>query len=509
MAPRRPRDPPVDEEDDGEHDLSDEEDEAPDDDREDGEDGGGDGEEDDGAAPEEEEDGTAERRRAPPSARRAAYRVRRLPPRPIRRASARPLRRWRREAPEEEDEEDAEAELEAAQREFLRAKAAAAHPRARYWRFRDSFWFGPVVAVLVLAVLLGSLVAVTGNWPPAYVIQSDSMQHGPGDVIGVINTGDIVFAQKVPVSSIVPYVVGMLRGYATYGEYGDVLIYLPDGQAATPVIHRALVYIDYSPSNGTYSAPSLAGLPCGASADAVYRVSGSPTGCGAQDLRSGETLQLLGVGWRSATVNISVGAGTLGTHSGFVTMGDYNLANRSCSASCFGITDQADGLSQLVEPSWILGVARGMLPWFGALRLALEGDAASVPAASWAFLAVSVIGFLLAAFALHYAWSSFRPADPRRAAATGEGDDEPWAPPRRSFWARFRRSGEDDRGPAEGTRRRASSRPRPERAEPRPGQSHPSLRRGRPRPSIRRGSAETRRPEPQRRRRADPADDGL
>src|SRR5580700_5156813 len=106
-----------------------------------------------------------------------------------------------------------------------------------YFRARDSLWFEPVVALCIIVLLLAGLFAYTQNWPPIYVVESDSMQHGPDDHVGLINTGDLVLAQSIPFNNIVPYVEGEQTGYTTYGEYGDVLLYHPYGvTTTTPII---------------------------------------------------------------------------------------------------------------------------------------------------------------------------------------------------------------------------------------------------------------------------------
>ena len=313
---------------------------------------------------EEDEEDPDEEEETPPR-RRAGRRSPRAVSRPAYPAAPRPIRRWRSRVDDPEDE------VALSRRELAEAKLNARRPFPTYWRFRDSFWFVPTIAVIVIVVVLGGLVAYTGGWPPVYVVQSMSMQHGSNDQIGLINTGDLVLSKKVPFASITPYVVGMASGYATYGEYGDVVLYEPNGGTATPIIHRAILFLEFNP-NGTYSAPSLAGLPCGTAANAAYRVTSRPDGCGTSGI-SGELI-LYHIGWRNATVNITLSAQDLGAHSGLVTMGDNNLYPRGCTARCYGITDQADGTSTLVRPAWVIGVARGMIPWVGAVRLLITGN---------------------------------------------------------------------------------------------------------------------------------------
>jgi signal peptidase I len=307
--------------------------------------------------------------------------------RPHRRRSGRPapVRRWR--AP---GEGDAGEEREG---------AALPSRKTVFWRARDSLYFEPLIALAVIVLLLVGLFAYTQNWPPVYVVESDSMQHGATDILGLINTGDLVLAQKVSTGSIVPYVVGLTNGYSTYGENGDVLLYQPNGGGGTPIIHRAILYLEWNSSTSSYSAPDLAGLPCGTASNAVYAyapTSGGSVNCATTDLAPAGTLYLYHVGWMSLNVTLPLSAGGLGHHSGFLTMGDNNLVPDQTGSA-------ATALSSLVEPGWIIGVARGMIPWFGAVKLLLEGQAGMVPSQSWEFLGLTIAGVILLAFGIHYA----------------------------------------------------------------------------------------------------------
>ncbi len=80
---------------------------------------------------------------------------------------------------------------------------------------------------LVVLLLLGALSAATRNWPPLVVVESGSMQRGPGESsLGRIDTGDIVLVSKVDSPrEIKSYVAGRAAGYSTYGDYGDVIVY--------------------------------------------------------------------------------------------------------------------------------------------------------------------------------------------------------------------------------------------------------------------------------------------
>lgn len=416
---------------------------------------------DDDLEGDEEEDDEDEEEEEEPSSRRRS----RPPPRHPRRRSTRPpVRRWR--STDEDEEEEGEG----------LPGSAGPSPGGKkpvYWRARDSLYFEPLVALAIVIVLIVALFAYTQNWPPMYVVESQSMQHGAADQLGLINAGDLVLAQKIPFSSITPYVTGMRTGYSTYGEYGDVLLYWPNGQGSTPVIHRAILYLQWNPS-GSYNATDLQGLPCGTAANAVYSTPGTPSSCGTSDLTG--SLLLYGIGWKSLNVTLTLSSPALGDHSGFVTLGDNNT-----EPDQFGLVTPA--VSELVEPGWIIGVARGMLPWFGAVKLLLEGNANRVPPQSWEFLGLTVVSAILVAFGVHYALRTegietpLRRREDEEAQAKAEAERSSEPPPRR-FWNRFRRR-EDDEEEEEEVEppRHRRSRPPPSRTSPRHGRPAPSVRR--------------------------------
>ena len=322
---------------------------------------------------------------APPAGSSARHRSRRerrgAPP------SAEPVRRWRSGDATGDPWDEIDDER-------LKARRGK---RPVFWRARDSLYFEPLVALAILALLLVSLFAYTSNWPPVYVVESNSMQHGSGDHLGVLNAGDIVLAQKASLGSIVTYVDALRSGFASYGLLGDVILYSPNGSSsATPVIHRAIIYLQYDGRNDTYNATDLAGLSCGLGSSYDYYVRGTPSGCGTTGLHPGDNLTLYNVGGRTVNIDFAAGLAELGAHSGFLTLGDNN-----------SYPDQLPGpgtlypLSSLVEPGWVIGVARGMIPWFGALKLLLDGNAGKVPSASWEFLGLTIAGVIFAAAGVH------------------------------------------------------------------------------------------------------------
>ncbi|HZY91295.1 MAG TPA: S26 family signal peptidase [Thermoplasmata archaeon] len=354
---------------------------------------------------EEDEEETTPRRLHPPAGRSPRKGHRRPPP-----------RRWDADDEEDEDDDadDDDDDLPLSPRRRGRRTAEEGPPGKDpvYFRARDSVYFEPLLAVAIMAVLLAGLFAYTQNWPPMYVVESNSMQHGASDQLGLINTGDLVLAQKVSITDVTPYEVGLQTGYTTYGEFGDVVLYHPNGDTSVaPIIHRALLYIEVD-SDGTYSFPALAGQACGNATDAVYSVSSTSTGCGAVHVSG--TLTLYHVGWRS--VLVSVDLASLGRMTGLLTMGDNNFDPTNSS---IGDPDQP-GLSTLVQPSWVVGVARGMLPWFGSLKLLTDGRSGEVPSQSWEWMGLTVVGLILVALGIHWFLRAEGIEDERRKADEAE-----------------------------------------------------------------------------------------
>ncbi len=298
-------------------------------------------------------------------------------------------------------------------RRASRRRRSLVHP-GRWRELVTRPWFEPVLTLVALAALLGGLFAYSGTWPPLVVVESSSMQHGTQDVLGVINTGDLVVVKHVDVpSQVTTYVQGEGEDptYSTYGEFGDVLLYFPDGNTAyTPVIHRALIWLTWDASAQAFEAPSLANLACGPRSNGVYEIQTSQSSfeClspSAPNMPLTGTIVLWNVGWQGVTVQISLPAlaQQAPPHSGFITEGDDNCALPSggsdavCSPGDTGVYDQhACAITcAVVEPQWVEGVARGMIPWFGAIKLWLSGNGADVPSNTGVYLGLTILAILL------------------------------------------------------------------------------------------------------------------
>jgi len=251
-----------------------------------------------------------------------------------------------------------------------------------------------IIAPLLFLIVLAAVFAYSGVWPPLVVIESESMQHSDTtSYIGVIDTGDIVVVKGISsMDEVVTYVDGVANGHSTYSEPGDVVIYHRSGMAK-PIIHRAIVNLVYNYTGGGFDVPSLANVP-----EEMWSVpGGEKTWWNLQ-----RTLVLHDVGYAQAEVEIDLGAmlsymaqrGDL--HGGLVTMGDHNW--EVIDGTVVGKYDQR-WISTVREPvreDWIVGKARGELPWFGLLKLWATGTAPDdVPQNSQTNLFIS-LGLIIA-----------------------------------------------------------------------------------------------------------------
>lgn len=206
---------------------------------------------------------------------------------------------------------------------------------------------GALLILVLLAALYGGTAQPLVGGRPVVVVTSGSMMHcenagtfqaqfGKGCVdgnygrIGTIDPGDLVFVHSVHDQGDVATLAG--HGASTYGKAGDVIVYEPGGSATTTaIIHRVLFFLRLEP-DGTYSIADL-GISHSTTLDqpAVRAL----TGCNP--------------GW-------------LPKDSGFITRGDNNPSADQC-------TGQPSGPVHL---DWVLGKARGELPWLGLIKLFVD-----------------------------------------------------------------------------------------------------------------------------------------
>ncbi len=248
-----------------------------------------------------------------------------------------------------------------------------------------------VIPLIVVAVVMGSLYAYSGNWPPMVVVKSGSMMHDDTSHFGVLDIGDLTVVKKT--GKIVTYVEGRATGHRSFGDFGDVIVYHPDGSASRiPIIHRALIYVEWR--GDRFAAPSLALLRNGR--DWVSET---------DDYSNlGSYLIIKGVG--PSGRNLLVDLSSLPHESGYLTFGDHNLITSTSRARVSGddgylAVDQNIGIARHpVRKEWIIGKARIEIPWMGLLKLYVKGEVPpETPTRSkvgfWSVIALIVAAVLL------------------------------------------------------------------------------------------------------------------
>ncbi len=228
------------------------------------------------------------------------------------------------------------------------------------------------IALLVVFLVFVALWAYSGVWPPIVVVESSSMQHDDfSSSVGVIDTGDLVIVQTTnSYKEVEAYVQGKCSGHSTYGDSGDVIIYNQMGGGDKPIIHRALIWLEFNTTtNNSFDVPSL---ECDYWVNGVNWEGENGNGSGRPRIPVYEprnmnyTLTLrLDSAYRSFNVTLNL-QNLLGdikkdddwNDGGFIAMGDNN--------------DHPD--NNLIKHDWIIGKARGELPWFGLIKLSVSGD---------------------------------------------------------------------------------------------------------------------------------------
>ena len=272
------------------------------------------------------------------------------------------------------------------------------------------------IAFVIVMIAMGILFAYCRIWPPMVVVESGSMQrYDDRSVVGVIDTGDMVFVKSIGgTDDLTTYVDGE-GSYLKYGTYGDVVIYRPngeterlDGSRVVPIIHRLVVWLDVNESrvnpdlgaidydNYTFDVPSLS----------MY---------GTLD-----DIVLTDYGYWKDDVTISLGgllnyymAVGKAPHGGYITMGDHNVP---------AYDQPSSGSYEPVLPEWIVGKAIGELPWFGLIKLSVTGaNLQGVPGNSWTYLIVTLSLLLLVPFLMDMLMPWVRKRRRKAALEVGEG----------------------------------------------------------------------------------------
>ena len=205
------------------------------------------------------------------------------------------------------------------------------------------------VALVVIIVVVAGLFVYSGLRRPLTVVESNSMQHSDDtSYLGIIDTGDMVVMVSPDKMGVTTYVEGHENGHYKFGSYGDVIIYYRSGK--NPVIHRAILWLDYDSTTNKWSAASLKDYP----AD-LWSNEGTW-----DDLKGVLTLKALP--YKDSELDVSVNIDDLAHHSGYLTKGDNNP-----------YFDQMTSIHMdTVEKSELKAVAGKEIPWLGCVKLLLK-----------------------------------------------------------------------------------------------------------------------------------------
>jgi len=98
-----------------------------------------------------------------------------------------------------------------------------------------------LIVFIIVAAIGGALFAVSGTWPALVAVESESM-------VPNLNVNDLVFVvEENRYDGYMTMFEAEEAGKISFGEYGDVIVYQPNGQTGvTPIIHRAITWINES-----------------------------------------------------------------------------------------------------------------------------------------------------------------------------------------------------------------------------------------------------------------------
>ena len=204
-------------------------------------------------------------------------------------------------------------------------------------------------AAIVIAVVVSAMFIYSGLQRPLTVVESNSMQHSDDrSYLGIIDTGDMVVMISPDKTDVTTYVEGHENGHYKFGSYGDVIIYYRSGK--NPVIHRAILWLEFDDSTSKWSAPSLKDYP-----ENLW------TNEGTWDDLHGDLI-LKGLPYKDGSLDVSINVDMLAHQSGYLTKGDNNA-----------YFDQLTSIHQeTIKKSELKAVAGIEIPWLGCIKLLVK-----------------------------------------------------------------------------------------------------------------------------------------
>jgi signal peptidase I len=247
---------------------------------------------------------------------------------------------------------------------------------------RDILWVIGVVGGIALLLFL-----LCGTWPAIVTIESGSM-------IPNMNIGDlVVVVQKDRFGDLQTWDDGKKSGYKKFGDYGDVIIYRPNGYTdffaslgllplseQHPIIHRAMTWTEadepvplyINPYRGTATPAGYLPLHVsGTTSSGIGILSASPGAAAANYTPDAKDniLDISGTRYILPAAAVVPGMGyiwpnlTTTTHGGYITKGDNNMPSDEGTLAVKG------HLVEPVQKDWVIGKALFTVPYVGLLPL--------------------------------------------------------------------------------------------------------------------------------------------
>jgi len=356
-----------------------------------------------------------------------------------------------------------------------------------------------LIALVIIIVIIVALFIYTGNWPPLVVVESNSMMHGDQESnVGAIDTGDMVLVKNVDKDyryeirtyqgeeyrvdlGLTEITTWVEKKEKHYDNWGDVIIFKKDGSEETPVIHRAVVWLDVNTTKANLIPPEysfdIPSLHLYGQSGTIYLEKYPAYG---KDGFNNVTLEL--------DLNALITKHTkLGKEpqSGYITKGDWNAdkVDQFSLETTFGSGVYID----IVRPDWIIGKAKFEIPWFGLIKLQITGkltDTNPAPEHTWWYLiftlVIIVASVILIDIAIAFFSKKFKKKDDEK--DEKEGDKKEKGRPKKGPPDKPGRGREKDEPPKRAGRNRAGKEPpgRPEMVRAGKKDERSSPPRGRP-----------------------------
>ena len=95
-----------------------------------------------------------------------------------------------------------------------------------------------LILVVVIVAVKVSAYAATGTTHVGFAMQSGSMEPN-------MHVRDLILIQSPQRTNIITCEDGKIRDYKSFGDYGDIIAYQPNGiSSKTPILHRAMYWVE-------------------------------------------------------------------------------------------------------------------------------------------------------------------------------------------------------------------------------------------------------------------------